>query len=240
MDGLLEIAGLAVERPDEVPETVEKLYRGKSPDPFYLGVARDKAFCFYYKDNLQLMEEMGAELVYFSPMEDKKLPAHLDGLYLGGGYPEIYSQKLSGNVSMRHSVKAAAALGLPIIAECGGFMYLSTAIIDGTGRKSEMAGVIEGNVRLTKKLGPFGYVDLKTNTDSLLGARDTGFKGHEFHYSAAENNGDGLTAVKPGGKRWSVGHLGENLYAGYPHLYFYSSPEMVLSIVDAIRKRKLK
>ena len=240
IDGLLEIAGQAVNGPDTTPETVEMLNCGKEGEPFRLGVARDKAFCFYYKDNLKLMEEMGARLVYFSPMEDVELPPDLQGLYLGGGYPEVYSQKLSNNRSMRLSIKNAILSGLPVIAECGGFMYLSESIIDGTGHVSEMVGAIEGGVRLTKRLGPFGYVDLTTEMDSVLGSQGTGFKGHEFHYSAADNNGAGLLAVKPGGKKWTVGHLRENLYAGYPHLYFYSSPRLVLSIVKAMRNRKPK
>ena len=105
IDGLLEIAGQAVNHPDTTPETVEMLNCGKEGEPFRLGVARDKAFCFYYKDNLKLMEEMGARLVYFSPMEGRGTAPDLQGLYLGGGYPEVYSQKLSNNRSMRLSIK---------------------------------------------------------------------------------------------------------------------------------------
>lgn len=132
-----------------------------------IAVAYDKAFCFYYQDALELLESLGAELVYFSPLEDKKLP-ECDGLYLGGGYPELYAKVLQDNLSMRASIKNAIDSGLPCIAECGGFMYLMKAFRDKNEQVYDWAGVVDGETYMTQKLNRFGYVVLTAKRDNLL------------------------------------------------------------------------
>lgn len=132
-----------------------------------IAVAYDKAFCFYYQDALELLESLGAELVYFSPLEDKQLP-ECDGLYLGGGYPELYAKVLQDNFSMRASIKNAVDSGLPCIAECGGFMYLMKAFRDKNGQVYDWTGVVDGETYMTQKLNRFGYVVLTAKRDNML------------------------------------------------------------------------
>ena len=186
--------------------------------PARIAVARDRAFCFYYRENLEMLREMGAELVPFSPLADSALPP-CDGLYLGGGYPELYAEQLEANASMREQMALAVASGLPTVAECGGFMYLTEAI---AGRR--MAGVLPGSCRDMGKLTRFGYVLLRAPQDSLLFEVGNEIRGHEFHHWDADDPGDALEAVKPSGRRWRCAHVSDTLYAGFPHLAFASNP----------------
>ena len=194
-----------------------------------IAVARDKAFCFYYRDNLALLEKLGAELVPFSPLEDTSLP-DCDGLYLGGGYPELYLERLAANRSMRASIREAVLGGLPTVAECGGFMYLCKG----------MAEVFPHDVFNTGKLCRFGYVTLHAERDSLLFEAGDTCRAHEFHYWDASDPGSALKAVKPGGRSWRCAHVSDTLYAGYPHLYFYSDIKAARRFVRACAERKTK
>ncbi len=199
-----------------------------------VAVARDRAFCFYYQANLDVLTALGARLIPFSPMEDSVLP-ECDGLILGGGYPELYARELSANKAMLESVRGAVSDGLPTIAECGGFMYLC-GDIDG----SEMAGVFPDSCRGTGKLSRFGYVTLEAGEDSMLFAPGDTVKAHEFHYWDCEDPGNALSAVKPGGRKWKCAHVGPTLYAGYPHLYLPSSPSAAERFIEKCRERKIK
>ncbi|MBR0115035.1 MAG: cobyrinate a,c-diamide synthase [Firmicutes bacterium] len=183
-----------------------------------IAVARDRAFCFYYEDSLDVLRDMGAELVSFSPLEDAALPSAIDGLYLGGGYPELYAERLSANKAMLSSVREAVKGGLPTIAECGGFMYL-TEEIEGF----PMAGVLPGKCFDNKKLTRFGYVTLTAQQDNMLCRAGETIRGHEFHRWEAENTGSGFTAEKSGGKSWDCVFTGDTLYAGFPHFHFLSN-----------------
>ncbi len=182
-----------------------------------IAVARDKAFCFYYRDNFALLGELGAELVPFSPLEDEALPP-CDGLYMGGGYPELYTERLSANASMRRSIRAAVESGLPTVAECGAFMYLCREI-DGV----PMAGVIDTVCVSAGKLVRFGYKTLTASSESLLFAPGDSVRAHEFHYWDAEDPGSALQGVKPSGREDRCAYAGPTLYAGFPHLYFRGS-----------------
>lgn len=182
-----------------------------------IAVAMDKAFCFYYRDNLELLRRMNAELVPFSPLSSDTLP-DCNGLYLGGGYPELYPGQLSGNGRMLRSVKDALARGLPCIAECGGFMYL-TQEIDGF----PMVGFLPGKCRNTGRLTRFGYVTLTAKRDNMLCKAGEKINAHEFHHYDAELTGDGFRAEKGRGSGWDCAFTGGRLYAGYPHLPFYSN-----------------
>lgn len=198
-----------------------------------LAVARDKAFCFYYEDSLDAVREMGGEIVPFSPLGESALPEEIDGLYLGGGYPELYAKKLSENASMRASVRAAIEKGIPCIAECGGFMYLTEAIGD-----APMAGALPGTCFDTGKLTRFGYVTLRAKSDNLLCRAGGEIAAHEFHHWDCTFPGDAFTAEKPTGRRWECAVSSGALYAGYPHFHFYSNPEFLYSFYDACIKEK--
>ncbi len=207
--------------------------------PVKLAVAKDEAFCFLYRDNLALLERLGAELCYFSPIRDAALPEGTQGLLLCGGYPELYAKALSGNAAMRAAVRAAVADGMPCLAECGGFMYLHDAMEDMEGTFCPMAGVISGRAYRTKKLGRFGYVTLSPNADTVLLPAGETVRAHEFHYFESENCGDALTATKPDGVRsWKCAHAEGALLAGFPHLFYESNPNLIVRFLQRCAERR--
>lgn len=211
-------------------------FRSTAKEHPRIAVAYDKAFCFYYGDNFRLLRKLGAELVFFSPLEDEKMPADCDGLYLGGGYPELYKKKLSENDTMRSSVKAAVLSGMPCIAECGGFLYLGEQL-DGI----PMVGALPSSGINTGHLVRFGYVTLTARRDGLLLCAGESIRAHEFHYYDSTENGDGFYAEKQNGTAWNCVMTGKNLYAGYPHLHFYSNPKTAkrfLAACERYRKEK--
>ena len=196
--------------------------------PVRVAVARDKAFCFYYEDNFEVLRNLGAELVEFSPISDSCIPENTDGLYLGGGYPELHISELLNNVKMRNSIKNAIEKGLPTIAECGGFLYLHEHL-----EGAEMVGVVRGNAVLTKKLQPFGYVTLTAQDDNMLSACGGQIRAHEFHYAKSENNGHDFVAEKPNGRKWPCVHTTKSLYAGFPHLFLRANIDFPEKFVRA-------
>lgn len=204
-----------------------------SVSPFArLGVARDEAFCFYYEENLKALKKAGAELV-FSPLHDAALPDGIDGLLLGGGYPELYADKLEENAAMRQSVRNAIENGMPSVAECGGFMYLHETLTDDTGKAYAMCGVISGKCFYTGKLVRFGYISIEEKNPCFLQA-DTMIKGHEFHYYDSDHNGQDCTARKPvTGRAWDCIHETKSSFWGFPHLYYASNPEFVFNFISA-------
>ncbi len=202
-------------------------------EPVRIAVARDEAFCFYYEDSIEALEDMGAEIIPFSPLHDSRLPDPVHGLYIGGGYPELYAQALSGNTSMRKSVLSALEKNVPCIAECGGFMYLTQSI-----DSMEMTGYLPGNCYDTKKLSRFGYVELISGKDGLLCRQGKSIRGHEFHYWDCEFTGEDFTAKKRSGKTWSCVFHNDTLYAGFPHFHFYANPEFAVNFYNACLKEK--
>ncbi|MDR2068270.1 MAG: cobyrinate a,c-diamide synthase [Spirochaetaceae bacterium] len=201
--------------------------------PVRLGIARDRAFCFYYEDSLNLFKKMGAELVFFSPLRDRGLPAGLDGLYLGGGYPELYGAPLADNRAMREEVRLALQSGMPCIAECGGFMYLHRTLEDPRGIRYPMADVFPGSCVKKDRPVRFGYASYTAKFDNLLCPRGGVFRGHEFHYWDSDCPGDDFIAVKPvRGEQWSAAAATASRYAGFPHLYFYSQPAMARRFLE--------
>ena len=203
----------------------------KRGDPVRVAVAKDKAFCFYYQDNLDLLADLGAEIVPFSPLVDEKLPENIQGLYLGGGYPELYAVQLEENASMRQSILQSLEKGLPCIAECGGFLYLQQSL-DGHA----MVGVLPGQSHNTGRLSRFGYVTLEARRDNLLCAAGEAIPAHEFHYYDTTDNGNAFRAVKADGRSWDCGVATETLYAGFPHFHFYAKPAMAARFLDTCRK----
>ena len=199
-----------------------------------IAVARDQAFCFYYRDNLELLEQLGARLCFFSPLEDGELPPDTGALYLGGGYPELYGRRLSQNQSLLTAIRQGAKAGLPILAECGGFQYLQEQLIDAQGRAWPMAGLLPGESRPAGRLVRFGYVELQARNDTLLCPAGTALRAHEFHYWDSEENGEAFWAAKPGKDRgWLCIQSREQIFAGYPHLYFYTNPAIAAAFVEA-------
>lgn len=205
-----------------------------------IAVARDEAFCFYYEDNLRLLREAGARLVYFSPLRDHGLPEGCHGLLLGGGYPELYLDGLSGNERMRRAVKEAFSRGMPAVAECGGFMYLHKAVIDREGVSYPMAGVLPGSCADREKLVRFGYVEIEEKQGSFL-TEGRPIRGHEFHVFDSTDNGDGCLAVRPVGKKeYPCVIVGENTWLGFPHLYYPSNPAFAAAFVRKAAEYKKK
>ena len=227
LDGLLELARSAP------PLEYEPVRLPRFDRPVRIAVARDRAFCFYYEDSLAALTELGAELVPFSPLADPALPEEIHGLYLGGGYPELYAPALSENASLRAAIRAAVEGGLPCIAECGGFMYLTQAIAG-----APMAGVLPGNCADAGRLVRFGYVTLRARRDNLLCRAGEEIRGHEFHRWDATERGEDFTAVKPTGRSWTCAVATPTLYAGYPHFHFYANPAFAPRFYEACLKEK--
>ena len=197
-----------------------------------IAVAMDKAFCFYYQDALELLEELGAEIVPFSPIADAQLP-ECDGIFLGGGYPELYAKELEANISMLASIRTALADETPCYAECGGFMYLLEHYKDQEHTYS-WVGAIEGESALTSKLTRFGYITLTAQKDNLLCAAGESINAHEFHYSDSTNNGNSFKAKKASGKgEWEGAVTSGKLYAGYPHLHLWGNPQFAVNFLKA-------
>ena len=185
-----------------------------------IAVARDAAFCFTYAETLEALERAGAELCWFSPLQDPALPEQIGGLYLPGGYPELYAGQLSANRSMLASVRRAVERGLPTVAECGGFLYLGQSLEDANGERWPMAGVLPGQGFRVGRLVRFGYAALTAHADSMLFRAGERLPVHEFHHWDSTDNGTGFTAAKPNGKQWDCGFANEHFYAGFPHLYW--------------------
>ena len=192
-----------------------------------IGIAQDTAFCFYYEENKRALRQQGLELVEFSPMEDKKLPEGICGLYLGGGYPELHAGKLSENSGMRHAIFQAVRHGMPTIAECGGFLYLQKELEDADGQVWEMTGVLDGSGFRTNRLQRFGYAVMTAKENSMLFEEGESIPVHEFHYWDCTQNGTAFLAAKPvGNRKWECGVATASLYAGFPHLYFLAQPKL--------------
>jgi len=197
-----------------------------------IAVARDAAFCFYYPDNLESLEHFGAKLIPFSPLKDKRVPTGCHGIYLGGGYPEVFAESLAQNEAMRISIREAGTRGCPIYAECGGLMFLGKEIVDLTGARFPMAGVFPFSSRVLRRFRALGYREVRLREDGPLGTKGTAARGHEFHYS--DISGKETEILKRAyevtgrrGKQGAVeGYRIHNTLASYIHLHFGSNPEV--------------
>lgn len=216
--------------------------QGRSPR---LGVAMDEAFNFYYEDNLDLLRRTGVEIVAFSPLKDGRLPEGLDGLYIGGGFPEVFAGRLERNQGMRMDIKAFADSGGFIFAECGGLMYLCENIEDKDGGGHAMCGVLPAAAKMGDRLRRLGYVEAKTASDSFLGPSGTLIRGHEFHWSDIESTAFDRTPAPAfmargvGVDAWTpMGFSSGNVVASYFHAHFLSNPAAVASWADAMRTKR--
>ena len=196
-----------------------------------IAVSRDEAFCFYYEDNLKALQGAGAEIVFFSPLHDNGVPKEADGLLLLGGYPELYAKELSENKPMLADIRKKAKSAMPIVAECGGFMYLHRTMEDMEHRIYEMAGVVPGECFYTGKLVRFGYIELEEKKANFL-PKNVNIKGHEFHYFDSTANGDECVALKPvSEKKYDCIFDEKSCFVGFPHLYYPSAPQFAENFV---------
>ena len=225
----------------QIPVLSQKPESRSNGENVRIGVAKDNAFCFYYEDNFDLLKENGADLVFFSPLKDEKLPEDLDGLYLGGGYPELFARQLSGNRNVREQIREQSRKGLPVYAECGGFMYLSEALIDTDGKRFPMAGIFPLETRMHTCLRALGYREITLLNDTVIGNQGLKIRGHEFHYSELCSNPDEIktayrVSTRAGLKRETEGFQINRCLGSYIHLHFGSCPEAARQLVDNCRK----
>ncbi len=244
LDGLISLAEEAPEIENQCPENIENYLKSQEAQKIreekpVIAVAKDEAFCFIYEDNLKLLRELGAELVPFSPLHDKKLPEGTKGLLLYGGYPELYAKELEENAPMRQEIQDALNQGMPCLAECGGFMYLHETMEDLKGNAYQGTGNISGRAFYTGKLTRFGYVELSARKEGVLGAGKTPIRAHEFHYFDSTSCGGDFVAKKPGSSRnWNCIHgTGKSLW-GFPHLYYHACPQVAEGFLKACLERE--
>lgn len=246
LDGILELARSYAEKVENNEDaglakcqtSMETPAAGlftESRNPLRIAVARDEAFCFYYQENMELLESLGVELIPFSPIHDQELPAKISGVILGGGYPENYAKALSENTSMLASIRQAWENKMPFLAECGGFLYLHRELEGSDGIFYPLAGVIPDKAWKTNRLGRFGYITLTPDHPDTCLIRE--IKGHEFHYWESGDCGTCWTAKKPLSDRsWSCVHSEQGQIAGFPHLYYPSAPEFAEQWLEMCRK----
>lgn len=244
LDGLISLAEEAPEIENQCPENIENYLKSQEAQKIreekpVIAVAKDEAFCFIYEDNLKLLRELGAELVPFSPLHDKKLPEGTKGLLLYGGYPELYAKELEENAPMRQEIQDVLNQGMPCLAECGGFMYLHETMEDLKGNAYQGTGNISGRAFYTGKLTRFGYVELSARKEGVLGAGKTPIRAHEFHYFDSTSCGGDFVAKKPGSSRnWNCIHgTGKSLW-GFPHLYYHACPQVAEGFLKACLERE--
>lgn len=208
-----------------------------------IAVARDKAFNFYYEDNLDLLRARGVKIKYFSPLQDNSLPPGISGIYIGGGFPESFLKELSENKSIQRSLKVAISQGMPTYAECGGLMYLTKKIVNFDQESYPMLGIIPGSIVMQDSLQAMGYVEATVETDNILLPAGAKIRGHEFHYSRLLNLSNKLDSAYSlkGGKgedgRWE-GFVKDNLLASYLHLHFASNSTVIDNFIEACQKFK--
>jgi cobyrinic acid a,c-diamide synthase len=209
-----------------------------------IGIAHDEAFCFYYPDNLELLQQQGAELIFFSPMRDTSLPQGVDGIYLGGGYPELYARDLAINKVMKREIKEFALSGGIVYAECGGLMYLGKALKDFNNKLYEMAGVFPFTTKMGKRLTTLGYYTVKAMNDTIISRKGAVIRGHQFRYSTLEEVPAFLKRVyhlRKGdhGKVEKEGFSFKNVLASYAHLHFGSNSNCARHFIESCRTKKI-
>ena len=238
VDGILELAGYSKKEESEQSnqtdlnqeetkqDEIRPIDSESEPSTRRMAVAMDEAFCFYYQENQDFLRQRGWELIPFSPLHDAALPEQVHAILLGGGYPELYAKELSANEPMLASIRNAHAEGIKILAECGGFLYLQEHLEDEMGNRWPMAGLIHADGFRTEKLGRFGYISLTQNGAVRI-------KGHEFHYWDSTAPGSAFRAEKPQSNRcWDCMYRTDSLLAGFPHLYYLSGPDLILSFLS--------
>lgn len=226
---------------DSAPDfSLPKEPSDKRPVPkVKIGVASDEAFSFYYPESLAVLEKSGAQIQYFSPLRDSELP-NVDGLLIGGGFPEMFAAQLDRNKEMRQAIYTAGKKGMPIYAECGGLMYLTQGIRDFSGQIYKMSGLIPAYCHMHEKLQTVGYIQATALQPSILCETGDQLKGHEFHFSSMEllpeHEGKfpwAFTVVKMRtGKEYMAGYADRNILASYIHIHFAGNPKNAERLIE--------
>jgi cobyrinic acid a,c-diamide synthase len=241
LDALLATAKRHLPEPAPTHVPLEPPEPGASPAPgtspvCRIGIAWDPAFHFYYDHNLALLEAAGAQLIRFSPCRDARLP-EVDGLYFGGGYPELHARALSGNASLRAAIRSFAAAQRPIYAECGGLMYLSAAIVSAQGQRFPMVGLFDAEARMAHERKALGYVELETTRPTPLGPTGTRLRGHQFRYSELVGELPATTAyrarMRRGGASFEEGYVTQRVLASYVHAHWGATPGVARAFVES-------
>ena len=238
IDKLISIAA----SPNNLPPFNKTVFSGiKERFCFRIAVALDEAFNFYYQDNLDLLELYGVELTYFSPIYDKYLPADIDGLYIGGGFPELYASLLAANTTMKESIRKAHRNGVVIYGECGGMMYLLEQLIDFKNNTHEMCGILKGTTKMENKRQGLGYVTAKTIQDTLMCSRGDIFKAHEFHWSSLHTSAETQYAYEVFKYGDHIpkrdGLIANRVLGSYCHIHFSTDPKLAKQFLCTIADR---
>ncbi|HHP7234209.1 MAG TPA: cobyrinate a,c-diamide synthase [Desulfobacterales bacterium] len=236
VDRLIE---LLPERHSEAP-TAEPA-AGSAQKAVRIAVARDAAFCFYYQDNFDRLVENGAELVWFSALEDDRLPEDIHGIYFGGGYPELHAVRLAANQGLKNQVLESSRAGMPIYGECGGLMYLGKSLQDLEGRRHAMTGCLPLKTRMLERLRALGYRQVRLEADNLLGETGLVVRGHEFHYSEIIGGIEALNTTyrlqpRNGESFVREGYWRRRTLGSYVHLHFGSAPRVAANFVTHCRR----
>ena len=238
IDKLKEIAGSA----GNFPEYNRSIFTERDSSlEVTVAVARDNAFCFYYQDDIDLFEALGAKIVEFSPLADKSIPDGIDGIFMGGGFPELFADRLSKNESMMSSILAAHKQGTVIYGECGGMMYLMEKLIDCEERLFKMSSVLNGTSSMENRRQGLGYVIVDTICDNVICNNGDTFRAYEFHWSKLQDVPDSTTFAyntrKTNGRRTGVdGICKSNVMASYTHIHFSSNPELAINLLSSMAK----
>ena len=238
IDGLLKVARSAGAFPDYDKSI---FLDGNVTADINLAIAKDNAFCFYYQDDIDLFEALGAKVKYFSPLSNRRLPDDIDGIFLGGGFPELYTEKLMENDSMKKSILEAYNQGTVIYGECGGMMYLLERLIDCDGSSFNMCGVLSGTSRMENRRQGLGYIIAEATYDNVICKRGDTFRAHEFHWSklldVPENTIFAYKTRKSNGKESGYdGICKKNVLASYTHVHFSSNPELARNLLSSMKK----
>lgn len=237
LDRILDISSVVNELPsiNNPAKNLTDKYKGLT-----IGVAKDEAFSFYYEDNLKLLKELGVTIKYFSPLRDNDIPKNIDGLYIGGGFPEVFAPDLEKNNEFKNNLLKSLENGLPSYAECGGLMYLTKEIENLDGNKYEMIGFLPTSSKMTKRLQRFGYVEIDSGDEIKI-------KGHEFHRSMIDDNPDlnykyDVYKIREGkiNKRWKCGVVKNNTLSAYAHIHFYSNLEFLIRFLNKCKENSVK
>ncbi|HIJ95987.1 MAG TPA: cobyrinate a,c-diamide synthase [Desulfuromonadales bacterium] len=215
-----------------------RLVRGA--EPIRIAVARDAAFCFMYEDNLRLLRESGAEPVFFSPLVDTALPPDISGIYLPGGYPELYAGQLAANAGMLQALREAVQADMPVYAECGGFVYLTQGIDScGSQPSADFVGIFPARSRMLPRRKALGYRQVEVTQATAIAAAGAVVRGHEFHYSEIGAMPEEVERCYQVSRRGEVlcteGYRVRNCLGSYIHLHFGSNPGIAATFVTACR-----
>lgn len=225
-----------------LPSFKKTIFIAKKPSGIKIAVAFDSAFNFYYQDNLDILQMLGSGIVKFSPLRHKRLPENIHGLYIGGGYPELFCSRLSGNTGLKKDIYKRSLEGLPIYAECGGLMYLVKEVEDFKKRKYPMAGIFNAKIAMASRLQALGYVTAETVNDNILSKKGDQIRSHIFHWSYLKDTNSSLRFAyrikKNKDKAFYDGLIKGNTLASYSHIHFASNINFARNFIGACRRYK--